>query len=90
LIKHDIAPEQLKTADCARSYAISEDTAAVKRSGREDNMLLEMLTLTCAHPKTKAVGVNVIFSHRYYPGYNDSTFIEKANSVLNSLEFDDL
>jgi len=34
--------------------------------------------------------VNVTYSHRYYPEQGDGAFVEKATSVLDSVEFNDL
>jgi hypothetical protein len=50
-------------------------------------MVLEVLSLTCAHPKAKNLGISVIYSQRYYPGQRDVAFTEKATSILNSIEF---
>lgn len=38
----------MKGTDCARSYMVAEDHAAVKRSGESGEMVLEMLSITCA------------------------------------------
>jgi len=52
-------------------------------------MNLEMLTLLCAHPKDKKIGLNVFYSQRSYPGQEDPSFLEKASTVLNSVELTD-
>lgn len=90
VIKHDSAAYPEKAPNCAKAYALAEDNAALKRSRLTGHMLLEMLALTCAHPKDNTIGVNVAYSHRYYPGQKDDRFLEKASSVLNSVEFGDL
>ena len=53
-------------------------------------MVLEALALTCAHPKDQSVGVTVVYSRRYYPDKQDPGFLEKALTVLDSVEFNDL
>jgi len=88
--KHDVALFPGKGTDCVRSHMVTEDLSAIKSSGRSGGMILEALALTCAHPKDKKVGISVIFSQRYFPGERDPAIIEKATSVLNSVEFTDL
>lgn len=88
LEKHEVTFQNEKGADCTWSHALSEDTAPVKKSGRPGSMMLEILTLTCAHPKDKSIGINLAYSHRYFPEQKDPRFIEKATSVLSSIEFD--
>jgi hypothetical protein len=90
MLRHDVTFHQEKGADCTKSYVLSEDTAAVKKSERPGSMMVELLTLTCSHPKDKVVGVNIVYSHRYFPEQKDPRFAEKATSVLSSVEFEDL
>jgi len=89
IIKQEVTDYQMKGTDCVKSHLITEDNAAVKISSRPDNMLLEALTLTCALPIEKSIGISFIYSQRYYPGQGDPSFVEKAASVLNSIEFTD-
>jgi hypothetical protein len=90
IIKHDVNAYPEKGPNCAKSHIVTEDHRAVKRSGKSGYMVLEALTLTCAHPKDQSVGVTVIFSRRYYPDEGNSGFLEQASGVLNSVEFSDL
>lgn len=85
--KHEVVAYPKMRSNCTKAHIVTEDKAAVKRSGKSGSMILEALTLTCAHPKDKKVGVNVTYSHRYYPEQGDEAFIEKATSVLDSVEF---
>lgn len=87
LTTHDVNPEPARLADCVRSHAVAEDNAAVKRSGRSGAMILETLTLTCAHPRSRGVAVNVAYSHRHYPGDEDARFTAKAEEVFGSVRF---
>ena len=89
-VKHEVTDYPMNGTDCVKSHMVTEDHAAVKRSGKSGHMVLETLMLICAHPKNKNVGINIIYSHRYYPEQRDSGFVEKATSVLNSVEFTDL
>ena len=90
MIKHEVTAYTDKGPNCVKSHMVAEDHAAVKRSGKTGYMVLEALTLTCAHPTDNNIGVNVTYSHRYYPDQKDSGFLEKASNVLNSVEFSDL
>jgi hypothetical protein len=88
-IKHEVISYPHNGAECTRSHGVLVDHAAAKRSGQPGDMNLEMLTLLCAHPKDKRVGVNVFYSQRSYPGQEDPAFLEKATTVLNSVELTD-
>jgi hypothetical protein len=89
-ISYDVTAYPEKGPHCAKSYGVMEDHAAVKRSRLTGYMLLEILTLTCAHPKDNSVGVSVTYSQRYYPETKVSGFLEKASGILSSVEFSDL
>ena len=86
LLTHDVTSFPMKGAVCARTYLSAEDHAAVKQSGNTGEMILEVLTLSCAHPSEPRVGIMVGYSHRHYPRNSDSTLIEKGTNVLNSVE----
>ena len=90
MIKHEVIAYTAKGPNCVKTHMVTEDHAAVKRSEKIGYMVLEGLILTCAHPKNQSIGVNVTYSQRYYPEQKDSGFLEKALSVLNSVEFSDL
>jgi len=88
-IRHEVTSYPKDRAECARSYWVAVDHAAAKRSGQPGDMNFEILTLLCAHPKEKKIGVNVFYSQRSYPGQEDPAFLEKATTVLNSVELTD-
>lgn len=87
IVNHDVKVYKEKGTDCVISHLETEDHAAAKKSWKIGYMILEVETLTCAHPKDKGIGVNLIYSHRYYPENKNEKFSEKAISVLNSIEF---
>ena len=89
VFKHEVSPYMEKGNNCVRSHMAAEDHAAVKRTGKAGHMVLEKLTLICVHPKDNRAGINVAYSQRYYPDQRDPKFLEKATSVLNSIEFTD-
>jgi hypothetical protein len=68
---------------------MAEDRGVVKGPEKLSMMILEAITLTCAHPKDNSIAINLVYSHRYYPGQSDPAFVDKASIVLNSLEFSD-
>lgn len=87
ILKHDVTPYPMQGTECAKSFMVTEDHAAVKRSSQPGNMLLEALILTCAHPSDQNVGISILFSHRHYPDQGDTAFVENAQLVLRSVEF---
>jgi hypothetical protein len=87
IIKNEVVSYPMKVTACARSYFLAEDRAAVKRSTRSGNMILEVSTLTCAHPDDRSVGISIIYSQRYYPGQGDPDFKKKAEEIIKSVEF---
>ena len=88
-IKHEVISYPQNGAECTKSHGVLVDHAAAKRSGQPGDMNLEMLTLVCAHPKDKRVGVTVFYTQRSYPGQEDPAFLEKAITILNSVELTD-
>ncbi len=88
--RYEVTAYPKKGSDCAKSYLLTEDNAAVRKSGRSGSMILEALTLACAHPEDRKIGISITYSHRYYPGQGDPEFREKAMSVLKSIEFGEL
>ncbi|MCP3943752.1 MAG: hypothetical protein GY710_20050 [Desulfobacteraceae bacterium] len=89
IIRHDVTSNMVNGTDCIKSHMVTEDSAAIKRSGnpKDTIMILEALTLNYAMPKDRTIGVSIIYSHRYYPENRDPAFIEKAMGVLNSFKF---
>jgi hypothetical protein len=51
-------------------------------------MMLETLTLTCAHPKDRNSGINVTYSYQYFPEDKDPRFIERGSAILEGLRLD--
>lgn len=87
ILKHDVSADTSQQTSCARSHFVAEDSAAVKRTSTPGTMILEVMTLSCAHPKNRDFAVTLVYSHRYYPGQADATFAETATRLLSSLEF---
>lgn len=74
--------------NCVRSHISAEQpTASGRLSGKSEKMITEAISLTCAHPKNKQVGINVTYAYRYYPGKKDPVFLDKAEKLIASLKF---
>ncbi|MBI3188257.1 MAG: hypothetical protein HYZ31_10400 [Gammaproteobacteria bacterium] len=89
ILKYEVTADTTKTSFCARTHMMAEDRGVVKGPEKLSMMILEAITLTCAHPKDNSIAINLVYSHRYYPGQSDPAFVDKASIVLNSLEFSD-
>lgn len=87
ILKYEVIALAGRATDCTKSHAVAEDNGALRRTSRRDIMVLEMLSLTCAHPRSKGVGVNVAYSHRHYPGDEDPNFAQKATQVIEGVQF---
>jgi len=87
IVEHTVVVDSSNHAQCARSHLVTEDNNAVKRTSTSGSMVLEAATLTCAHPGNKILGISIIYSHRYYPDQADPAFMQKADQVMNGVEF---
>jgi len=84
MLTHDVVALPGKGTECAKSHAVAEDRSIVRKSGP---MILELLGMTCAHPRDPRIGVDVGYSERYNPGERDPAFLDRAEAVLGSVEF---
>lgn len=95
-IMHEVEAYAGKGADCVTSREVGEKLVPVKNSERTRNMILEIMSLTCAHPEDRATGIGVAYSRRHYPkdsyymGDQDSAFFERAAAFFEHVEFNDL
>jgi len=89
-IDFDVKPYPKKGEYCARIYIKTEDNAAVTHGGVVDHMILEMLALSCRHPKNTNMAIDVTYSHRHFPEKSDPLFSKKAEVLFDSVEFTDL
>lgn len=88
ILKHEFSLQPVDRESCALSYVEAVDRAISGTSGPTANMMLETLTLTCAHPKDRNTGINVTYSHHYFPEDKDPRFIERGNAILGGLRLD--
>lgn len=88
LLKYGLNRYMKTGKNCVRSHISAEESAASgKSSGKTEKMIAEAVSLTCAHPKNKQVGINVTYAYRHYPGKKDPVFLEKAEKLIDSLKF---
>ena len=88
ILKHELSLQPVDGESCALSHIEAMDRAIPSTTGPTTNMMLETLTLTCAHPKDRNVGINVTYSHQYFPEDKDPRFVEKGSAILESLKLD--
>lgn len=81
-------PLTIKDQSCVRNDTVLEDKAAVKRTSRNENMVIESYALFCKHPN-KSVGILLEYSHRHYPEGKDPDSANKAKKLFDSIGFYD-
>jgi hypothetical protein len=88
IVKHELSLQQVDAESCALSHVEAADRATPGATGQTANMMLETLTLTCAHPKDRNTGINLTYSHQYFPEDRDPRFIERGSAILQGLRLD--
>jgi len=88
IITHELSLQQVDAESCALSHVEAADRATPGTTGQTANMMLETLTLTCAHPKDRNTGINLTYSHQYFPEDRDPQFIERGSAILQGLRLD--
>ncbi len=88
ILKHELSMQPVDGESCALSHVEAVDRAISGTTGPTANMMLETLTLTCAHPKDRNTGINVTYSHQYFPEDKDPRFIERGSAILGGLRID--
>jgi len=89
VIQNETRASAEKGTECARTHVVSENMAAA-RLDKTSPLILEILSFTCVHPQYKGVAVEVNYSQQYYAGHRDPAFLEKAERVFSSIEFNKL
>jgi len=88
MLKHELSLFPVDGESCALSHVEAADRAIPGTTGPTANMMLETLTLTCAHPKDRNTGINVTYSHHYFPEDKDPRFVEQGSAILRGLRLD--
>ncbi len=88
ILKHELSLHPVEGESCALSHVEAADRAIPGTTGPTANMMLQTLTLTCAHPKDRNTGINVAYSHQYFPEDKDPRFIERGSVILEGLRLD--
>ena len=88
LKEHTVTACTEKETRCALSHQVNEDRNALfAKTGERGPMIRVILLLVCVHPRQWDTAVNLTYLHRYQPGHRDSEFIDKANTIFDSLAF---
>ena len=88
ILKHELSLQSVDAESCALSHVEAADRTIAGTTGPTANMMLETLTLTCAHPKDRNTGINLTYSHQYFPEDRDPRFIERGSAILQGLRLD--
>ena len=88
ILKHELSLQQVDAESCALSHVEAADRATPGTTGQTANMMLETLTLTCAHPRDRNTGIKLTYSHQYFPEDRDPRFIERGSAILQGLRLD--
>jgi len=88
ILKHELSLQPVNGESCALSHVEAVDRAMPTTTGPTANVILETLTLTCAHPKDRNTGINVTYSYQYFPEDKDLRFLERGSAILEGLRLD--
>ena len=88
ILKHELSSQSMDGESCALSHVEAVDRAISGTTGPTANTMLETLTLTCPHPKDRNTGINVTYSHQYFPEDKDPRFLERGSGILGGLRLD--
>lgn len=88
ILKHELSSQTVDGEACALSHVEAVERAIPVTTGPTANMMLETLTLTCAHPKNRETGINVTYSYQYFPEDKDRRFVERGGAILQGLRLD--
>ena len=88
IVKHELSLQLVDAGSCALSHVEAADRATPGTTGQTANMMLETLTLTCAHPRDRNTGIKLTYSHQYFPEDRDPRFIERGSAILQGLRLD--
>jgi hypothetical protein len=88
ILKHELSLQPVNGESCALSHIEAVDRAMRSTTGPTANIMLETLTLTCAHPKDRDTGINVTYSYKYFPEDKDPRFLERGSAILEGLRLD--
>lgn len=81
ILKHEVFDYLISETDCIKSYKTIEDLTPIDITGKpikSGDIIFEVLSLFCVHPKDKNKGFTIIYSHQHHLGESDILFAEKA------------
>ena len=90
VFKLEVNQQKIHGQACALSRVEAAERTTTEGTGSPVNMMLETLTLICPHPKDPLRGINMAYSHRYFPEDVDPRFSQDAATLMQSLDFEPL
>ena len=90
VFKFEVSQQTIHGQACALSRVEAAERITTQGTGSPVNMMLETLTLICPHPKDPLRGINMAYSHRYFPEDVDPQFSQDASTLMQSLAFEPL
>jgi hypothetical protein len=90
VFKLEVNQQKIHGQACALSRVEAAERTTTEGTGSPVNMMLETLTLICPHPKDPLRGINMAYSHRYFPEDVDPGFSQDAATLIQSLDFEPL
>jgi hypothetical protein len=88
ILRLEVNPQDIQGESCALARLEAAERAVTGNS--PVNSMLDVLTLTCVHPKDRSRGISVVYSHRHYPEDRDAQFDQAGAALLGTLKFEPL
>ncbi len=73
--------------NCVRYVLKARDSDPLTVSGRQDPMLLEVVSFICRHPENPEIGISLSYSKRYYQSEAVEDLMPTATGLFDSLRF---
>ena len=90
VFKLEVSQQKIHGQACALSRVEAAERTTSEGTGSPVNIMLETLTLICPHPKDRLRGINMAYSHRYFPEDVDTQFSQDGASLMQTLAFEPL
>ncbi len=87
---HELSDQLVDTTTCTVSYLLLEDRQPDTGTNTIGAVLVESVSLVCAHPRNSSAGTMLTYTHRSYPEDQDRAFRARAGAVLGTFQFDEL
>jgi hypothetical protein len=88
--KFEVSEQQVRGQGCTLSRVDAAERTTAEGTGSPVNVMVEIATLICPHPKDPLRGINMAYSHRHFPEDVDPQFSQDAAKLMQSLAFEPL